>query len=446
MTSAIPSEEMTIRSRSTLSAPHYEPSRSPSGPAFVLNQLATFAYLAYAQLPQITRNVPDSFVIASLGLWGLTAFLSINLRRIRVPTLVSMTVVWLITLSLYFFATTPAPASGNLFRSSLYYFPLLVFFLYRDTHPKVRFRVLLVACLFSTYTALSNIGILMQDPEANKRLSGSTLGAYPQYAETNLATIQGTNAAAIIAPLLLGIALRTRSRFLRLLSIVAFVAHLWFIALSGSTIAAIITLVSLISLAILSLEPRTRAVTLLIFGLTFLASEIALGTYRFLLLLSERVSNQFYAARLTEITSLMESDADGGSLLERYRAALLSIDTFLTHPIVGVGMVFDADYYSTGVGMHSQFLDDLARYGGIGLLLWGSIYLLFFRLLIDLASDTKMGHFVLSGFGVFVALSVLNPTQSQAVGVALFLIVPLTMRLRWQDGRHHVGGSRRYSE
>ncbi|TRX57192.1 hypothetical protein [Thalassomonas sp. M1454] len=63
---------------------------------------------------------------------------------------------------------------------------------------------------------------------------------------------------------------------------------------------------------------------------------------------------------------------------------LLSLETFLSNPIFGVGgdyIDFKGDFsliYESGIGHHSELVDFFARYGGVGVVFL-SLFLFFYR-------------------------------------------------------------------
>src|SRR5690606_18801699 len=67
------------------------------------------------------------------------------------------------------------------------------------------------------------------------------------------------------------------------------------------------------------------------------------------------------------------------SLKARINDLNLSFQTFLENPIWGKGYIISSDIYSTGIGMHSHFLDDLARFGLFNFLIQILVYYVFYK-------------------------------------------------------------------
>nr|WP_313904982.1 O-antigen ligase family protein [Thalassomonas sp. M1454] len=91
----------------------------------------------------------------------------------------------------------------------------------------------------------------------------------------------------------------------------------------------------------------------------------------------------YVADRLVAINLLLTS----GSLsieVARLDFMLLSLETFLSNPIFGVGgdyIDFKGDFsliYESGIGHHSELVDFFARYGGVGVVFL-SLFLFFYR-------------------------------------------------------------------
>jgi O-antigen ligase len=90
--------------------------------------------------------------------------------------------------------------------------------------------------------------------------------------------------------------------------------------------------------------------------------------YNIFIYLGDAVGNQNLSMRFYELSQLFRYSSAEGTIdlrarLEFYR---LSIDSLLSNPILGVGGYYGYDSSNYGVGGHSGFLDELARFGLIG--------------------------------------------------------------------------------
>lgn len=133
--------------------------------------------------------------------------------------------------------------------------------------------------------------------------------------------------------------------------------------------------------------------------------------------------NPILNARLVDFFSFMRtrnisSNSDAELRMEKY---YISINTFLSNPILGVGY---SEYGAKGlVGAHSEILDRFAYYGLLG----GSSFLLDMYLIIRNIRLRITEHIVAYTITIccFVAALVINPCYSLPQVGILFVLVPL---------------------
>src|SRR5699024_10895880 len=133
--------------------------------------------------------------------------------------------------------------------------------------------------------------------------------------------------------------------------------------------------------------------------------------------IAQVTDNTFVKDRFEDIGNFVGgSNNTAQNLYNRTQKYQMSFDTFVDNPITGVGGYYYVD--GVGVGYHSQILDDLARYGVLGLL----FYILFFYYFYKYVkiqwfkSNFKSNFFV--ALLTFLFISLLNPTfSSQSISV-----------------------------
>jgi len=97
------------------------------------------------------------------------------------------------------------------------------------------------------------------------------------------------------------------------------------------------------------------------------------------------------------------------------------------------GSVLNA--YQSGIGHHSELIDHLGRYGIVGLAFYFIIFrnfLLKLRAIYLSKEGLQLRNII---FFAFASFSLLNNSFTPHIGVAIFLLLPLTMELYGGKGR-----------
>ena len=133
--------------------------------------------------------------------------------------------------------------------------------------------------------------------------------------------------------------------------------------------------------------------------------------------------------RLVTLIDAENAEADISTATNRTSLYLLSIKTWLsdiTNFLFGIGdhrAAFGAK--ATGIGQHSDFLDSLARYGLLGLVILVTIFKNFFKYLLSLFGK----QYKLQLVTIFVILIMCGLTKGifeAGVGCVMFLLLPLS--------------------
>ncbi len=122
---------------------------------------------------------------------------------------------------------------------------------------------------------------------------------------------------------------------------------------------------------------RRLFMALLIGVLTFV---LLMNASEILLFLSETIENEKISERLYYLAQGIVSGSFGGDVGDRWKIYQASLKTFLEHPF-GVGAHYSYRIFEDGIGYHSQFLDDLARYGIAALAFYATFFISYYRYL-----------------------------------------------------------------
>jgi|SRR5690625_1988245 len=218
---------------------------------------------------------------------------------------------------------------------------------------------------------------------------------------------------------------RTRGKInLLKLSFLLLIILIFYITLKSSFTIALISLILGIVLGLISkMKPRSIILVIILSCVVYqLLPNETLGGY--LNKVAYNLENPYVSERLHDIgNNLKGVQSTSSHLSNRTILYDMSFNTFIDHPITGVGPY----YYVSGVGVgyHSQILDDLARYGVFGL----SFYLLFFYTFYKYINkqwkklDFNGNLFV--SLLIFLFVSFLNPTfSSQTISIIVFFLLP----------------------
>lgn len=133
---------------------------------------------------------------------------------------------------------------------------------------------------------------------------------------------------------------------------------------------------------------------------------------------ASRNGNEGTVMRMYEIRmSLSGQSKSTVDLAERNDLREVSIQTFFNNPIVGVHHKMVGTVNEAVVGNHSQWIDDLAKFGLFAILIFVFIY----KSLVQQYKDTKIVIPII----VFVVLGFFNPIMYPIVSIVSFVICPL---------------------
>jgi hypothetical protein len=379
--------------------------------------------------PYFQRNTPPSLVIAFVFLWFAIFVLGSNIMRTRVNIVYLLAISWIVVLILQYLRVSDITSTGNLLSAVLFFFPMFLFMNLKINYSgnaqyaKGLFSlILVVVCL----TIISNLLILIEDPTASKYLTGSIEQAVQAYTNTNLAALPHVTVIALLLPVYLFSYKRTNG-FTRLFFLFLTLSCVVFVYFAGASITLMAMILALSLIPLLRIErgyPKILASCLVIsiFSVFMLLID-PIGTY--LYEISYGMSNQFYATRLQELAFFMRGISSDGSLTARMDDIVLSLNSFLSSPLFGKGLIYHSDLYLTGIGMHSQIIDDLARHGLIGSSILCAIYFKWYKSYYMMAKNRELKIVVISMTCSILFVALFNMFSNHLYGLMIFLIIPV---------------------
>lgn len=208
----------------------------------------------------------------------------------------------------------------------------------------------------------------------------------------------------------------------RILYIIAYIVQLAAIIFAGSTICLLCFLIG----TFVVLMPHKKkwvylSCTVVVFGMvSMLILHGQIG--EFIIRISQKLDDVTYSARFSSLGNVIAygMKTDNRYLFERIERPLLSMNTFIANPLLGVSYKYGNYYplqYEYGVGCHGEWADALAKYGVFGLLyiaIWGRVLKNFYK------EEKKVPVWFL----MWLVLGCVNPCVTVIATTIIYIIVP----------------------
>jgi len=324
-------------------------------------------------LVSIVPELSSRFIFVPLFvLWVLFAFTS-SPRAFKNtfinPDIKSYSVYcWLIMYATFYFVGYMHGAEvERLFNHARIGFSLLFFNYYLETHSMKlveRLTVFAIACII--FTSLTTLRGLALDPMAARILATGRVEL--MYAVTGMAIgsygfIYGLVFVVVAIFSLIKAGLPVKHKVI----LTALVALLTYTIFAAAFMLALLILGTSVTLLLLNIKKHSHLLitALVILMLLFVLSPVVSSVFSYL---GDTVTHQALSMRFHEL-AIMSRDfsVDGALNAEgRWGFVALSIRTFFSSPILGGGGFYGFGAEQHGIGGHSAFLDELAKYGIIG--------------------------------------------------------------------------------
>lgn len=399
-------------------------------------------FLAFAivivNIPSISRRVGGAGILLLLALVFLINNGLYLKSRNSVTTLL---VVLYIGLEIFY------EFAGISNCDSIYYFYTISFLLFALIGPPLiekldrrQENVLLVASFGSLlYVMYANLRLKIQYGSSYVRL-GDILSA-----STNVISTQYISAIVLVAGILLTSFIYAKRR--RFLALALLIVSIAFEAFVGQRMIAILLLIVMIAMQLLVTKKRTvmgYTVTLLII---ILVAVVAINLENILLWISSAVDNIRITRRINQILYMIRAgkiEGAGGSLEVRFNLMMNSLRTFISSPLHFVFGVGENRSSNLIVGHHSQWADQAAKYGIIGLILLASTLRSCFQSAMYAIQINKYPY-LKKQFVIFICYFVVRGLLGAVLypyfGIVLFVVIPIIMkRLSEEDNIIHLTG------
>lgn len=316
----------------------------------------------------------------------------------------------------------------------IFWVPVIMNNLYMHYYSNSKKKALIhIILLYFILTTIPTMMEVFANPGAIRELSYGGVDTIEDYSKVqrNVGTFSYVYGLAIIIPFLLHILIETKNKklflLLTLVSIITLIK-------ASFTIAIIITAISMLIYYLTSRKNITHKI--MVVAISILIVVISFNFLPNLLInLSNNIDNKYFKQRIIEIADFMGGNASGsGDLTSRLELYKKSFDTFLKHPIIGVGGYYYIEFNNPGIGYHSQILDDMARYG-IFSLFFVIIFFYYYRKNLLKISTIETNKRIINTtiFGVLL-LALINPCfNNEWISIILFILLPTYCSLEKEE-------------
>jgi len=406
-------------------------------------QYMIMLFILFTLTPFFQRNYPQMYIGILLLITVLLFtknLLSFSEKKLNKNDLNTFLVVflWLFFIFLYYLYNPFQTFRGNFYNVFLFYFNFLVLIYIKNNFStkKINYKLcfLLMIILINIIT---NIYLMIEDPVSSKYYTGNIKIFVEKYDYSNLMDITHVTAVVLLVPSLIYVFLNIKNVYIKLLTLAILFSLIYLVYLSAS----LITLLSLITTYLFWVILKSKKMIIKYLSLTtFLISIFVLFFIKnyimnYLIDIFTKSSNFFYTQRLNEVYQFMLGNSKDGSLSERIDNIKISLQTFYQNFLTGRGFIYSSNINETGIGMHSQLIDDLARFGLIGVLFTFFIFYKYIKLYKNSSANSYINFTVV----LFTVLSLINPTISIPVGTVLFIVNPLIIQIVSENKNYDQG-------
>ena len=377
--------------------------------------------------------VPDTssrFVFMPLVvLWILFSFLASTkgfIKTFILPDIKSYSVyLWLLFYGIFYVTGYGTGLEDHLLNYTRFGFSILLFNYYlmaNDYKAIRRLTFFSIGCI--VFICITTLIALLTDPmvarllatgreELTQGLAGRGIGSY--------GFIYGL---VFVAIAVFG---SLKSGLIRKRKIISgiFLALCVFVIFQASFMFALLILTIALVLLLLNVKSHLKYIvaSLILLGLFFVLSPVI---QNLLVFLSHTVDSDAMSMRFYELALVMRDGSVEGTVnaAGRWRLYMVSLESFLSSPILGIGGHYGFGTSIFGIGGHSAFLDELARYGILGS---GFLFVALFsnaKFVYRSFKDSKQKMVYYCSMLAFFILGLINTLLFVPLAIMAYFVVP----------------------
>lgn len=308
---------------------------------------------------------------------------------------------------------------------SLSFIPIsYIIFQYYKCFDKLRDLsiIIKISMIFAMITFFRTLKALIENPHISRSIKSS--GEYSQsLAAAGIGGYSFVYFMVCMGVLFLYICLCDKRTYVKILSILAYLATIYF-AVSSNYMTAFVVI--FLSSGVLLFQQYSNKNRLLLFFLLICCVILLLNLNEILDSLSEFIPNRIARVILVDSNeSIAESIWDEFEG-DRWPTMKTSLDSFLHNPIFGIiptNLLGYSNGYLTGFGQHSHILDTFALYGAVvGLL---NLYVIFLPCFSKYGRNIRYGKSInVAMFVTIIGICLFN-NVTESIALAIGIIFPL---------------------
>ena len=280
---------------------------------------------------------------------------------------------------------------------------------------KFLLTIYVVTCITSA------IGVILDNSAARTIAhAGADDEIQKSYKLMNIANIYLFQSMIMFVPALVCLPKTQATKFFAFLLLAA----IFFVLTNASFFISIIMFLFAIVISLV-LKQKNKERMFAIILVTVLLLVLYLTGYDLLTMLYRSMDNAKLSERVFGLRELVYGGEQTGDAGVRWELYWSSIKTFLNNPF-GVGVNYSYKKFDIGIGHHSQFLDDLARYGVAALAFYIVFFMGYYKHLKNAWDKTGYGRIATAVCIIYFVFLVLNlGFRSGEESVAMMYIMPL---------------------
>ncbi len=340
-----------------------------------LFELLICVFYTWYLLPICNVLLPnDKYKLIFFGCFAAGCVGLFLLNGIRINTVMVTVLSYLVVFTLMF-ALGVDDADAHIRVSFTFWGTALLYFgiLKEDSQHRIGKYLLL---LFLITVVTSAIGVFVDNSAARTIAHAAADDALQaSYKIKNIASIYLFQGLVLFVPVLICL---PKNKIQRIINLILLVGIFLTLLNASFTIALLSFFVAVFLSVMQSGKSINRIILTGIFGILAIALWFNMSDIMFFL--SSVIDNYKITDKLFEASKLFSGGALSGDVAERWELYKVSLNTFLQNPF-GTGAHYSYIGFENGIGYHSQFLDDLARYGFVALVFYITFFVGYFSYL-----------------------------------------------------------------
>lgn len=293
---------------------------------------------------------------------------------------------------------------------------------YKESSIKI---LIFFITIFSSYTAFTTLSALIDDPSVSRLMTSSSTSPeiLARLNDLNVAGYDFIYGIVILLPILFKYTSSIKqSKVFKTLGYSILILLLILIGFSNFTTAYLLTITAIILNQTNTDSPKSK-ILLIFIPISLLLIDFLKDIIIWILLLLRDLSPGLRTkANLLGIIGIISGTNSLQEVTTRGTLLTNSFNSFKKNPFLGIG-----GYYTDNniIGMHSQIVDDLARYGLIGYTPFLLYIVLVMKKIYSGICTIKIRKSFINSSILYLLLNFLNPTYSYNISFSYFLILPI---------------------